>query len=245
MRKFGLIGFPLSHSFSQKYFTEKFRDEQIPDCVYENFPLENINELSTLLQDNTDIAGLNVTIPYKEKVLSFLTHKNEVVEKIRACNCIKIDQEKLFGFNTDVTGFRNSFEPLLKPYHTGALILGQGGAAKAASFVLDQLNIPYLFVVRKSESPGQKILWEQVTESIISNQKIIINCTPIGMYPEAVKCPPLPYEALTAEHYLFDTIYNPPETLFLKKGRAKGATIKNGLEMLVIQAEESWRIWNT
>jgi shikimate dehydrogenase len=244
MRRFGLIGYPLSHSFSQRFFTDKFREEGIMDCVYENFPLENIDVLRSVLEQYTDLEGLNITIPYKEKVIPYLHHQNDVVKQIGACNCIKFVNGELHGYNTDVIGFENSLRPLLENYHNKALVLGTGGAAKAIYFVLEKLGIHYLEVSRNPFS-GRQISYEQVTPALLEDHTLIINTTPLGMYPHVEECPPLPYQALTARHYLFDLVYNPAKTLFLQQGEAQGAVVKNGADMLVIQAEESWRIWNS
>ena len=243
MRRFGLLGFPLTHSFSQGYFTEKFRRENITDAAYENFSLESIELLSDVLKSYPDLNGLNVTIPYKKQVLPFLADATETVKEMGACNCIKITAGKLYGYNTDTTGFRSSLVPFLKPWHKRALILGTGGASAAVAFVLRQLGIGYLFVSRRPYEDA--ISYEMVDEAILASHQLIINTTPLGMYPNIDACPPLPYHQLTPLHHLYDLTYNPPETLFLKQGREAGATIQNGREMLVMQAEESWEIWNS
>lgn len=242
MRRFGLIGYPLTHSFSQKFFTEKFSRESIPGCRYDNFPLNSIEELPKLLKDNPDLEGLNVTIPYKEQVLSYLDVKSPLVKKIRACNCIKIEKGKLIGHNTDVPAFEQTFREKLKPHHKKALVLGTGGAAKAVVYCLDQLKIPYHHVSRKPSATS--FSYEQLTDDLMNEYQVIINTTPLGMFPNIVEAPQIPYHALTKKHYLFDLIYNPERTLFLQKGEAQGAEIKNGHEMLILQAEESWKIWN-
>lgn len=244
MRHFGLIGYPLSHSFSQSFFTNKFREEQITDCVYENFPLEHIDALRDVLETHPQLVGLNVTIPYKEKVMAYLHHQSDVVKKIGACNCIKIVNGELHGYNTDVTGFENSLRPLLESHHRKALVLGTGGAAKAIHFVLEKLGIIFLEVSRNPFT-GRQISYEQLTPELLEQHTLIINTTPVGMYPHVNECPSLPYTALTPRHYLFDLVYNPAKTQFLQKGEEQGAVIKNGADMLVIQAEESWRIWNS
>lgn len=244
MRQFGLIGYPLSHSFSQKFFTDKFREEHIADCVYENFPLENIDALRAVLESHPQLAGLNVTIPYKEKVIPYLHHQSDVVKQIGACNCIKIVNGELHGYNTDVTGFENSLRPLLEAHHRKALVLGTGGAAKAIHFVMEKLGIIFLEVSRNPFS-GRQISYEQLTPELLEQHTLLINTTPVGMYPHVNECPPLPYEALTPRHYLFDLVYNPAKTQFLQKGEEQGAVTKNGGDMLVIQAEESWKIWNS
>ena len=243
MRRFGLIGYPLSHSFSQQYFTEKFLREGITGCVYENYPISQVEELSMILREYTDLEGLNVTIPYKEKVIPFLSKQNEVVKTIGACNCIRIHNGELSGYNTDVTGFEQSLLPFLAPHHRKALVLGTGGAAKAVHYVLNKLGIQFLEVSRNAGGI-KKISYQQVTPLLLKEHLLVINTTPLGMYPETGVCPALPYEALTPQHYLFDLVYNPAETLFLHKGKQQGAVIKNGSDMLAIQAEESWKIWN-
>ncbi|GAA0539690.1 shikimate dehydrogenase family protein [Chitinophaga japonensis] len=242
MKVFGLIGHPLSHSFSKGYFEEKFRREGIRDCVYENFPLPDIAQFPALLQQQPDLCGLNVTIPYKEAVLPWLDGLSPAAEQVKAVNCIQFHEGTLTGFNTDVTGFKRSLQPLLKPHHTHALILGTGGAAKAVKFVLQELNIPFM-VVSRSAQPGV-ITYDALDKDIIAGHTIIINTSPLGMYPQTDTAPALPYECITRHHLLYDLIYNPAKTLFLQQGEAKGAAIKNGHEMLVLQAEASWDIWS-
>lgn len=244
MRRFGLIGYPLSHSFSPAFFSQKFNKENIFDCLYEAFPIKSVEELTSLFANNPDLEGLNVTIPYKKEILPFLHQSTEAVKQTGACNCIKIRDGILTGYNTDVTGFEKSLVTDLKPAHTKALILGTGGAAAAAEFVLKRLNIAFLFVSRKSQ-PGLNILsYKEISREIMNEYTLIINTTPAGMYPDVNNCPDILYENLTKEHYLYDLIYNPAQTLFLKKGAEKGAVTKNGSDMLIIQAEESWKIWN-
>lgn len=243
MKQYGLIGYPLSHSFSQRFFTDKFRDEAIAGCVYDNFPLDHIDALREVLEKYPDLAGLNVTIPYKEKVIPYLHHLSDVVKKIGACNCIKLVNGELHGYNTDVTGFEASLRPLLEAHHRKALVLGTGGAAKAVHFVLEKLGIIFLEVSRNPFT-GRQISYEDLSPEVMEQHTLIINTTPLGTYPKVEECPPLPYELLGSGHYLFDLVYNPAKTLFLQKGAERGAVIKNGADMLVIQAEESWRIWN-
>jgi len=243
MRKFGLIGYPLSHSFSPAFFTEKFNREGHLDCFYNAYPLPSINDLPALLED-PQLQGLNVTIPYKKSVIPFLDAKTEAVDKMAACNCIKIKEGKLVGYNTDVVGFEKSLLPLLSDQHAKALILGTGGAAAAVEFVLKKLAILYLFVSRNQSNETDHIIYPDIKKEVMDDYKLIINTTPLGMYPAVNDCPDIPYEFLTDDHYLYDLVYNPAETLFLKKGAEKGAIIKNGSDMLVIQAEESWKIWN-
>jgi len=242
MRQFGLIGFPLSHSFSKKYFTEKFEKEGWQDCQYDNHPIAAITQLPGLLQSYPLLEGLNITIPYKEQVIPFLSKQSLVVKETGACNCIKIADGRLTGFNTDVTGFELSLKERLAPHHKNALILGTGGAAKAVEYVLNKLGIAYRYV---SRSPAEgRLTYEAVTPELLATFTLIINTTPLGTYPNINELPPLPYSALGSSHYLFDLVYNPAKTLFLQKGEAQGAVIKNGHDMLIIQAEESWKIWN-
>jgi shikimate dehydrogenase len=243
MKKYGLIGYPLSHSFSKKYFTEKFILESIKDVVYDIYPLENINELPGLLKREPSLCGLNVTIPYKEQVISFLDEMSPVVKKIGACNCIKIEHGKLIGHNTDVLGFERSLLRKLKPSHSAALVLGTGGASKAVQYVLAKHGISFLQVSR-SKSPNT-ISYGELDKEIISTHLLIINTTPLGMYPNTESTPPIPYEWIGDSHYLFDLVYNPVKTMFLKKGEQQGAEIENGSDMLVDQAEGSWAIWNS
>jgi len=242
MRLFGLIGYPLFQSFSKKFFSEKFEREGLADCRYESFSIPSISELTTILKENPRLCGLNVTIPYKEQVLSFLHEKSALVKKINACNCIKIADGKLTGHNTDAPAFEQSLKEKLQPHHTKALILGTGGAAKAVEFSLRQLKISYKYVSRKPSA--KNFSYEQLTDVLMQEYTLIINTTPLGMHPNVVEAPPIPYHALNPKHYLFDLVYNPAKTLFLQKGEEQGASIKNGYEMLVLQAEESWRIWN-
>lgn len=244
MKLFGLIGFPLSHSFSQKFFTEKFEKEGIKDCLYQNFPLSSIDQLPALLSQHPDLNGFNITIPYKEKILPFLHTQTNAVKQIGACNCVKIESGRLTGYNTDVKGFEISLKKKLQPKHNNAFILGTGGAAKAVAYTLQQLGISYKYISRNTNTSANVISYAQLTIDDMAKTKLIINTTPLGMYPNINEAPEIPYEALTPDHYLFDLIYNPSKTLFLQKGEAQGATIENGHEMLVIQAEESWKIWS-
>lgn len=243
MKRFGLIGKTLKHSFSKAYFGKKFAEEGITDCSYENFELSSIKEFPKLIATNPDLKGLNVTIPYKEEVLPFLNFKNEIVGDIGACNCIKIVNGELCGYNTDVIAFRDSLHKLLQPFHRRALILGTGGASKAVQYSLKELGIDYLVVSRHRKE--NQLTYEDVREDVIQEHQVIVNTTPLGMYPNVDQDPPIPYNALTPQHLLYDLTYNPPKTKFLKQGEAKGAQIINGYEMLLAQAEESWRIWNS
>jgi shikimate dehydrogenase len=242
MKLYGLIGFPLSHSFSKKFFTEKFEKEGIKNCRYENFPLPVIDDLKKIISLPA-LQGFNITIPYKEQIIPFLHEVSDIVNKINACNCVKIVNGKLIGFNTDVPGFQYSLVTGLNPLlHKKALVLGTGGSSKAVKYVLQKMGIEFLIISRKPAAGG--LSYEQITEEIIHNHKLIINTTPLGMFPNVVEAPPLPYQFITKDHFLFDLIYNPEKTLFLKKGEQQGAQIQNGYEMLILQAEESWRIWN-
>ena len=242
MRLFGLIGYPLSHSFSKVYFTKKFEQEGLSDCQYENFPIASIAEIKNILYDHPELEGLNVTIPYKQQVISFLHQASPVVQVIGACNCIKIENGQLHGFNTDVIGFKKSLEKYLKPHHTKALVLGSGGVSKAVEYVLSQLNIRFQ-VVSRNPVEGQ-LEYGILDKNILQDHLLIINTTPLGTVPNTAEAPGIPYNFLTPDHYLFDVVYNPNKTTFLKRGEEMGATIQNGSEMLEIQAEESWKIWN-
>ncbi len=260
MKKYGLIGFPLTHSFSKKYFTEKFEKEGIEDHSYELFELENLSDFPEFIKANSGLCGLNVTIPHKIGVVFYMNWLEPEAKKVEAINCIKIikesaietafsgevgfvDQEfRLEGYNTDIFGFEHSLKPLLKSHHKKALVLGNGGATRAVKYVLKKLRIPYLVVSRRPKL--SHISYNQVTAEMIKNYNLIINTTPLGTAPDTAAFPPIPYEAITSKHLLYDLIYNPEKTTFLQKGEAKGATIKNGYEMLVLQAEKSWEIWN-
>lgn len=243
MRLFGLIGKTLKHSFSKDYFTQKFSDLAIMDCRYENFELPSIDRLPALLSAHPQLEGLNVTIPYKEEVLQFLDTQNDVVREIGACNCIKITGGKLHGFNTDVVGFKHSLQRHLRPFHKRALVLGTGGAAKAVWYVLKHMGIEFTSVSRHEILNG--FTYGELDESIIHRHLLIINTTPVGMYPHIGDAPPIPYQFLTHHHLLYDLIYNPPKTRFLQIAHDMGAATCNGQEMLELQAEEAWRIWNT
>jgi len=240
MHKFGLVGKNISYSFSKDYFTQKFKDLKLDNYKYCNFDIQNIKEFPNIITDN--LKGLNVTIPYKEKVLDLLDEIDEDATKIGAVNTIKITNNKLKGFNTDVYGFEESLKLLLKTNHTKALVLGTGGASKAVVFVLKKLSIDYLVVSRNPVN--DQISYQDITKEIVKNYTIIINCTPLGTYPNMNNCPDISYNAITDRHLLYDLIYNPAKTKFLSKGEKKGATICNGLGMLELQAEKSWEIWN-
>ncbi len=246
MRTFGLIGYPLSHSFSKKFFSEKFENEQIAGCAYELFPIENAGSILDLINENPSLCGINVTIPQKLAVMPFINELDNAAAEIGAVNCIAIERKNkeisLKGYNTDAYGFAESLKPLLEKQHQKALILGDGGAAKAVKYVLKQLGISYRVVVRKHTE--NTIHYDEVTAEILDEYKLLINTTPLGMSPNLESSPPIPYQHLTSQHLAYDLVYNPEETLFLTKAKAQGAQIKNGLEMLYLQAERSWYIWN-
>lgn len=242
MRLFGLIGFPLSHSFSKGFFTEKFQREGITDCRYENFPIPAISHFPELWEQHPELEGMNVTIPYKQEVIPFLHHFSAAAKAIGAVNCIRRKNGELTGHNTDVIGFSRSLRPLLQPHHTKALILGAGGAAKAVKYALQEMGIAYTEVSRKYFDGT--IAYEAITPAVMEEHTVIVNTTPLGMYPNVDDAPPIPYEELGNRHLLYDLVYNPAETLFMKKGAERGAAAKNGHEMLILQAEASWEIWN-
>lgn len=244
MRAFGLIGYPLGHSFSKGFFTEKFQREHI-DAQYENYPLQAISEFPGLLARHPQLEGLNVTIPYKEQVIAYLHEQSPVVAAIGACNCIRIQDGRLIGYNTDVVGFEQSLRKKLQASHRKALVLGTGGASKAVQYVMQQLQIDYTVVSRKADPSKGIVGYDQLTGSDLQNATLWINTTPLGMYPDLESAPPLDYSQATDLHYLYDLVYNPSETRFLALGKAQGATVENGHDMLIIQALESWRIWNS
>jgi shikimate dehydrogenase len=243
VRQFGLIGFPLSHSFSKGYFANRFSSENILDAQYENYPIESIDLFLDLWKNNPALKGLNVTIPYKKLVIPFLQHPSSVVQSIQACNCIKLHEGVLYGYNTDVIGFEQSLLPYLQPHHQKALIFGTGGAAAAVEWVLQKLGIAYQLVSRTA-SEGC-ITYASLTPDVIAANTLLINTSPVGMFPNIEEAPSLPYEAITSKHHLYDLVYNPAVTQFLAKGAAQGASTQNGLEMLHLQADASWEIWNS
>ncbi|HVX27695.1 MAG TPA: hypothetical protein VHB70_15190 [Parafilimonas sp.] len=242
MRQYGLIGYPLSHSFSKKYFDEKFITENITDAEFFNFQLKEISEIKKIFEEHQQLLGLAITIPHKKNIIQYTTSFSDVVRDTGACNCLKITSTEKIGFNTDVVGFEKSFKKKLLPHHNKALILGTGGAAVAVEYVLRKLGIQYSFVSRNEHANA--FSWQELNREIIEEHSVIINCTPLGTFPKVDEFPDLPYEYLTDKHYLFDLVYNPSRTQFLLKGQQRNSTIKNGYEMLVIQAEENWRIWN-
>ena len=242
---FGLLGKNISYSFSRGYFTEKFQKLGLTQHKYVNFDLQSINDFPKVIEKNEDyLKGINVTIPYKEEVMQHLNKLDKTAEEIGAVNTIKFTKRgDLKGYNTDVVGFENSISPLLKKHHKRALILGTGGASKAVAYALKKNDIKVKFVSR-NPATKEMISYNDITEEVMDKYKVIVNCTPLGTSPDVEKCPDIPYQFLTDKHLLFDLIYNPEVTNFLKKGIEKGAIIKNGYEMLQLQAEESWRIWN-
>lgn len=244
MKTYGLIGKTLGHSFSKKYFTDFFAENHLLDCTYQNFEINDLEKEIPPLKKMDGLSGLNVTIPYKTAIIPFLDDLTKECREINACNCIAIKNGKWTGHNTDVIGFERSFTPALKPAHKKALVLGDGGAAGAVKFALKKLQIPFLTVSRKNNAGQGFLKYEDVSPELIRHYNIIINTTPLGMYPDLDKAPALPYEVINQSNYLYDLIYNPSKTLFLSKGEEKGATIENGANMLVLQAEESWGIWN-
>ncbi len=243
MKRFGLIGYPLEHSFSKEYFTRKFENAGLFDHHYNLFPLKSLREFPLLLNKYQELKGLNVTIPYKTEIITYLDMVDKTAETIGAVNTIRIDEgQRTTGYNTDVLGFMDSLRPLLESYHKKALILGTGGAARAVSYGLEQLEVDYTWVSRSHERGD--VVYTQLDKEIIRQHQIIINATPVGMSPNTDKAPPLPYKAIGEKHLLYDLIYNPKKTLFLERGAEEGATIKNGEEMLYRQAEHAWDIWN-
>ena len=251
MKIYGLLGFPLSHSFSKKYFTNKFKNEGISGVSYQNFPLQSIDQLPDLLQSHPEIEGFNVTIPYKEQIIPFLDEIEDSASDIGAINTVKVTHHAnkswyLKGYNTDIYGFVSSLLPCLNPTFKKALILGTGGASKAVYHGLKQLNIEPTFVsrYRKKQSDTPQFTYNDLNREIIQHNLLIVNTTPLGMFPNTETCPAIPYEFLTEHHLLYDLVYNPPETLFLKKGLDQHTKTANGAEMLRLQAEKAWEIWN-
>lgn len=240
---FGLVGRNISYSFSRGYFKKKFNELGLTHHVYENFDLQEISEFPAILRTTENIKGLNVTIPYKEEIIPFLDEIDESANMIGAVNTIRISKDGLKGFNTDAYGFQKSIEPLLQDHHRKALILGTGGASKAIAFVLNRLGIEYSYVSRSGKKNG--FTYEALNDDVIKEHTLIINCSPVGTFPNIDEKPALPYGEIGRQHLLFDLIYNPSETAYLKAGKANGATICNGLRMLELQAEKAWEIWNS
>lgn len=241
--KFGLIGRNISYSFSRGYFAQKFKELGLVGYSYENFDLSKIDEFDDVLKSIKNLKGLNVTIPYKEEIIPYLTELSDSAKIIGAVNTIKFSKNGLIGHNTDAYGFQKSIEPHIQPKHKKALILGTGGASKAIAYVLDNLNITYTFVSRTGKN--NSFTYEELSEEIMKDHLVIINCSPLGTFPDIEAKPKIPYPYLGKDHLLFDLIYNPEKTAFLKEGEVKGATILNGSKMLELQAERAWEIWNS
>ncbi len=247
MRRFGLFGHPLEHSYSKKFFTEKFQREGKNDCEYENFDTENIYDLKKIVRENPDLMGLNITIPFKQDIIPMLDNLDDISQKIGAVNTIKIVRQdptkfELFGYNTDAWGFELAIRPILRPHHRRALILGTGGSAKAVSYVFRKLNIEHFFVTR--EESRFHYSYADLNSNTMRAFQVIVNTTPLGMYPNINECPNIPYEFLTHKNLCFDLVYNPAQTKFLEKAKESGAFIHNGFRMLRLQAEKAWEIWN-
>lgn len=241
MKLYGLIGFPLTHSFSARYFTQKFEQEGLMNCKYQNFEIANITELKQIISNHSNLCGLNVTIPHKTNVIPFLDDLDQEAIAIGAVNVISIIDGLTIGYNTDAPGFKKSIEEWLPKEVNGALILGTGGASKAIRHVLTQMGIACRTVSRK---PGVDLTYESIDQTILNEHTLIINCTPTGTSPNIDSYPEIPYSMLTSNHYLYDLVYNPAETAFMKQGAKFGAKTKNGFQMLVYQAEAAWKIWN-
>lgn len=247
MRLFGLIGYPLGHSFSQKYFSEKFEREHITDARYELFPIPTIEEITKVLERHPELVGLNVTIPYKQVVIPYLDQLDETAQAVGAVNCIRIRDGKLTGFNTDVYGFEQSLRRRAgeqwPPASARALILGTGGASKAVAFVLRKMGIEYQFVTRSVETGVDRLRYEDLPQLDWTKIHLIVNTTPLGTFPKVEECPDLPFEKISVHHIVFDLVYNPPQTLLLRHALEQGAKVQNGLEMLQLQAEKAWEVW--
>ena len=242
MIKFGIIGYPLGHSFSRGFFTEKFAREGI-DAQYLNFEIPDVTMLLDVLRENPELRGLNVTLPHKQAVIPLLNELSDEAREIGAVNVIRVRDGKLKGFNSDIIGFTESIKPLLKPHHKKALVLGTGGASKAICVGLRRMGIEWTYV---SRTPREGMLtYSNLTPEVMREYTVIVNCSPVGMFPKVDEAPAIPYELLTPEHLLFDCVYNPEDTLFLKRGREQGAKGKNGLEMLHLQAVASWKMWHS
>lgn len=246
MDKYGLIGHPLKHSFSQRFFFDKFEKEQTK-AIYNNYDIPEITDILQIIQDTPELKGFNVTIPYKEQIIQYLDQLTPEAKAIGAVNVVKIERNdnriSLIGYNSDIIGFRESIQPFVKPdIHRKALILGTGGASKAVCKALEELNLSYQYVSRKASE--KTITYNDITKEIIDDHTVIINCTPLGTFPDIDNAPDIPYQYINNNHLLFDLVYNPEETKFLRLGKEQGATTKNGYEMLVLQAQAAWEFWN-
>ena len=241
MTEYGLIGYPLIHSFSRQYFTEKFAKENI-NARYLNIEMESVDNLTGTIKAHPQLKGLNVTIPHKQNVIPLLTELSPEAREIGAVNCIRIEGDRLVGYNADVIGFEHSIKPLLRPWHKQALVLGTGGASLAINYGLRRLGVEPVSVSRNPQ--GNMLGYADLTQQVMQEHTVIVNCTPLGTFPKVEGCPDIPYEYIGEKHLLYDLVYNPAKTQFLMRGEAQGATIKNGLEMLHLQAEASWEIWN-
>lgn len=243
MRIFGLIGKNINYSFSVAYFSEKFQKESITDALYKNFDIPEVTYFLQILKKHKDLKGLNVTIPYKQEIIPYLDKLSRKAEEVGAVNTIKVTKKgKLKGYNTDVYGFKKSLKPLLKPHHKKALVLGRGGASRAVIYVLEKLGLEYKIVSRNPIE--NQLSYDAISQEVMQEYTIVINCTPLGTSPNTEQCPELNYDYFTDQHLAFDLIYNPAETAFLRKAKQQGATIQNGYQMLMYQAEKAWEIWN-
>ena len=241
MDRYGIIGFPLGHSFSRAFFTEKFQKEHI-DAEYVNFEIPSAHLLPEIVRSNPHLRGLNVTLPYKEAVIPMLDSMSDEAREIGAVNVIQVREGRLKGFNSDIIGFMGSLRPVLKPWHQHALVLGTGGASRAIRVGLERLGLDWTYVSRTAAEG--RLTYSALTPEVMEHFQVIVNCSPVGMFPKVDACPDIPYHLLSPRHLLYDLVYNPEETLFLKRGAQQGATIKNGLEMLHLQALASWEFWN-
>lgn len=241
MDKYGIIGYPLGHSFSRTFFSEKFQREHI-EAEYVNFEVPSADALTDIVRLNPNLRGLNVTLPHKEAVIPLLDELSDEAREIGAVNVIRVREGRLKGFNSDIIGFMDSIRPLLQPWHKRALVLGTGGASRAIRVGLERLGLSWTYV---SRTPAQgRLTYADLTPQVMQDYQVVVNCSPVGMYPRVDACPDIPYHLLTPQHLLYDLVYNPLETLFLKRGAEQGATVKNGLEMLHRQAVASWEFWN-
>lgn len=241
---FGLVGRTLRHSFSKEYFEKKFESLKLKDYRYENFEIESIERIQDVLKTD-NLKGFNVTIPYKELIIPFLDEIDPDAKAIGAVNCVKMNNGRTKGFNTDYYGFKQSIKPFLEPKHERALILGTGGSSKAVAYALRSIGIEVYFVTREKKTLSNMFLYNELNEIILRSFKLIVNTTPLGLYPSVAECPLIPYDFIEADHLCYDLIYNPDETLFLRKAKEKGAITINGLSMLQLQAEKSWEIWHS